>query len=194
MENKGNILIVDDDITILKFIKTVLENNGYLVRTAETAKGAIQKCEKDYYELAIRDIRLPDMEGTELLRAIHNITKYFLPTSCVMLTGFPSQQNAIDSLNFGADFYMVKPIKPKDLLEIVKATLDKRMNSQTMMMNLLTKYINLLKSEQLETTIDKIAKRLNSPKQLIEKMTIWGENAGFLKYWKDKGTIERLAD
>lgn len=114
---RRRILIVDDDRAILQTLKAILQSEGYSVDTAETGTEAIEKSRARWYNLALLDIRLPDMEGTELL------TKMFLGTPrmrTIMITGYPSLESAIESLNSGADGYMVKPLDPENLLRIIE--------------------------------------------------------------------------
>ena len=68
------ILVVDDDETIRKSISRVLETAGYTVDAAKDGKAAIQKAESNFYNLALIDIRLPDMEGTQLLTLMKETT------------------------------------------------------------------------------------------------------------------------
>ena len=113
-----HVLIVDDDKSILKYMRTVLEKKGYIVSTAETGKEARRKCDGNSFDIALIDIKISDMEGTELLEKIRDKL-----TLKIIITGFPSQKNAIDSLNLGADSYIVKPIKPKKLLKVIEENL-----------------------------------------------------------------------
>ena len=95
-----NILIVDDDRGILKSFKDILEPEGYSVDTAETALEAVEKCRVRPYNLAIIDIKLRDVEGTDLLARVHEI----LPRARkIMITGYPSLESAVDSVNLQAD-------------------------------------------------------------------------------------------
>jgi CheY-like chemotaxis protein len=64
---RARILVVDDDDGIRESMKAILEDEGYNVDVAENGKEAIQKTQKKAYNLALLDIRLPDMEGVELL-------------------------------------------------------------------------------------------------------------------------------
>jgi DNA-binding response OmpR family regulator len=69
---RGRILVVDDDKSILRFIRTILEKKHYMVNTAETAREALAICEKTVFDLALLDIKLPDMNGIELLGRLKN--------------------------------------------------------------------------------------------------------------------------
>ena len=121
MCRNAKILVVDDDENIRKTIKTILEDEGYIVDIAATGNEAIEKTEKTAFNLALLDIRLPDMEGVELLKRM----KEAVPrTRKIMVTGYPSMQNAIAALNKNADAYLVKPVNVEKLLNTVKEQLD----------------------------------------------------------------------
>ena len=128
-KKEKTILVVDDDKNIIKSIKDILELEGYNVGAAETGKEAIKKTVKTYYNLVLLDIRLPDMEGTELLTKMH---QHNSKTVNIMITGYPSLNNAIESLNLGADAYLMKPIDPKKLLKIVEEKLKKQEENDRM--------------------------------------------------------------
>jgi DNA-binding NtrC family response regulator len=101
-------------------MKVILEDEGYIVDLAATGSEAIQKTEKTAYNLALLDIRLPDMEGVELLKLMkENVPR----TRKIMVTGYPSMQNAITALNKNADAYLVKPVNVEKLLSTVKEQL-----------------------------------------------------------------------
>ena len=127
METHHRILIVDDDDTIRKTLKAILEDEGYTVDLAATGQEAIQKTEENTYDVALLDIRLPDMEGVELLKLIKdNVPK----TRKIMLTGYPSMQNAIAALNKDADAYLVKPVDVEKLLNTIKNQLELQENER----------------------------------------------------------------
>lgn len=115
MDNKY-ILIVDDEKAILRGFQAILEMAGYRVSTAGNGEEALNMACGRFYNLALIDIKLPDMEGTELLRELQHISPEMKK---VMVTGYACLENAIESLNLGADGYLVKPVMPGRLLEIV---------------------------------------------------------------------------
>jgi len=116
----ARIIIVDDDENIRKTMKTILEDEGYAVDLAATGNEAIEMTQKTAYNIALLDIRLPDMEGVELLKLIKdNVPR----TRKIMVTGYPSMQNAISALNKNADAYLVKPVDVEKLLNMVKEQL-----------------------------------------------------------------------
>ncbi len=120
MDKHSRILVVDDDETIRTTMKVILQDEGYIVDLAATGKEAIQKTQEKDYNVALLDIRLPDMEGVELLKLL----KDGVPrTRKIMVTGYPSMQNAISALNKNADAYLLKPVDVEKLLATVKQQL-----------------------------------------------------------------------
>ena len=120
MDKHPRILVVDDDETIRTTMKAILQDEGYIVELAASGKEAIEKTQQTNYNIALLDIRLPDMEGIELLKMM----KDGVPrTRKIMVTGYPSMQNAIGALNKNADAYLLKPVDVEKLLSIVKQQL-----------------------------------------------------------------------
>jgi len=114
---KKRIIVIDDDKSILRTFARILLKNGYEVDVAETGKEAIEKSKKNNYDLALIDIRLPDMDGTDLLvkmkKTMPNVIK-------IMITGFPSLETGVKALDEGAEAYLVKPVKPEELLVLIE--------------------------------------------------------------------------
>ncbi|MGD0953447.1 MAG: response regulator [Methanotrichaceae archaeon] len=114
--DKKFILVVDDDKRILKGFSAILELKGYRVSTAESGQEAIKKYRANYYNLVLIDIKLPDLEGTELIKQFNLINP---GAKKIMVTGYATLENAIKSLNWGADGYLQKPVPPSKLLSFV---------------------------------------------------------------------------
>jgi DNA-binding NtrC family response regulator len=123
MEKTSRILIVDDDENIRKVLETILSDEGYTIESADTAKKAIEKTEKTFYNLALIDVRLPDMEGIELLTKLHD-TKPKMRK--IIITGYPTLQNAVGAVNKGADAYIMKPFDVEKMLQTIKNQLKKQ--------------------------------------------------------------------
>ncbi len=127
--NKPRILIVEDDKNIRETMKNILEQSGYETDVAETGAEAEQKAKTGFFNLALLDIKLPDMEGTQLLAKLHETTPKMVK---IMVTGYPSIENAMESLNQGADAYVTKPVKPEKLLALIKEKLEKQSQAEKM--------------------------------------------------------------
>jgi len=137
-EEVKSILIVDDDEAILEVIKEIFEMEGFKVDTASTGQEAIEKSEARYYNLALLDIKLPDMEGTELLEKLHKEVPKMMK---IMITGYPSLENSVKSLNLGADAYIMKPIEPEELLRVVRKKLKEQEEAERMSKEKMTEWI-----------------------------------------------------
>ncbi|MDH7563798.1 MAG: response regulator [Candidatus Bathyarchaeota archaeon] len=123
MDKATRILIVDDDENIRKVLEAILKDEGYTVEMADTAKKAIEKTKNNFYNLALIDIRLPDMEGTKLLEKIKDTVPRMRK---IIITGYPTLQNAIEAVNKKADAYIMKPFDVEKILATIKEQLQKQ--------------------------------------------------------------------
>lgn len=117
------ILVIDDDENIRKVLTTILEDEGYTVESVGTAKKAIERTRRRFYNLVLIDIRLPDMGGVELLTRIKDTTPRMRK---IIVTGYPTLQNAVEAVNRGADAYVIKPFDVKKVLNAIKEELRKQ--------------------------------------------------------------------
>jgi DNA-binding NtrC family response regulator len=123
MDSDARILIVDDDENIRKVLMAILEDKGYEMEAVGTAGEAIKRTEKNFYNLALIDIRLPDMEGIDLLTKIRETTPRMRK---IIITGYPTLQNAVDAVNRGADAYIMKPFDVERVLNTISEQLSKQ--------------------------------------------------------------------
>jgi DNA-binding NtrC family response regulator len=119
MENY-RILIVDDDENLRIGIATILEDEGFEVHEAENGRVGIEKLDQEVYDLIITDYKMNEMDGMRMLKQIKND----YPTiRVIMVTGFGSIEHAVEAMKLGAINYLTKPIKPKQLVQLVKNVL-----------------------------------------------------------------------
>jgi DNA-binding response OmpR family regulator len=145
---KPRILIVEDDPSISQTLSLILKQEGYDVDIAENGQRAILMSNAKFYNLALLDIKLPDMEGTKLLTEMQtNVPK----TIRIIVTGYPSLENAIEALNEGADGYVRKPVKPERLLSLIKEKLTEQGKTEKMTQEQVTEWIKT-RARQLEPT------------------------------------------
>ena len=137
-ENKSSILIVEDDANIRETLSTILQQEGYSTDTAKNGQEAIEKSKTKYFNLALLDIKLPDMEGTKLLTTMHETSPKMVK---IMITGYPSLENAVEALNMGADAYIMKPVKPEKLLALIEEKLKKQSQAEKMTEEKVTDWI-----------------------------------------------------
>jgi DNA-binding response OmpR family regulator len=125
-KGKKYILVIDDDKSILRTFTRILRKNGYEIDVAETGKEAIEKSKGGNYDLALIDVRLPDMEGTDVLAKMQITMRDAVK---IMITGFPSLETGVRALDEGADAYLVKPVKSEELLELIEEKLKNKSKS-----------------------------------------------------------------
>ncbi|MDH5664530.1 MAG: response regulator [Candidatus Bathyarchaeota archaeon] len=137
-KNKPSILLVEDDANIRETLSTILQQKGYNTDTAKNGHEAIQKSKAKFFNLALLDIKLPDMEGTKLVTMMHeNLPKMVK----IMITGYPSLENAVEALNLGADAYIIKPFEPTKLLALIEEKLGKQREAEKMTEEKVTEWI-----------------------------------------------------
>jgi len=106
-KKKGVFLIVDDDKSIRDFLKLFLKKKGFQnVETVESGQEALAIVEKEDINLVLLDVRMPGMDGIEVLRAIKKIRK---DIPVVMITAYPDEEKAKEATKEGAYDYIIKP-------------------------------------------------------------------------------------
>jgi len=123
MENQVDILVVDDDEVACHLLQEVLKKEGYSVTATTKGKEAVQKGAEKPFDLAIVDIRMPDLDGVEVLKALKQINP---ETSVIMVTAYGSIDTAIEAIKAGAYDYLAKPFKMEELRITVKRALEQR--------------------------------------------------------------------
>jgi len=115
MNNKANVLIVDDEEVVRLSHLRSLQGADCNARTAEDGRQAIQVMEQDQFDVVLLDLRMPGLDGMDVLKTI----KQRWPNSeVVVITGYPCLESAKEALRLGAFDYLAKPLGPA---EVVKA-------------------------------------------------------------------------
>lgn len=129
------ILLVDDEPDILEIVSYNLIQEGYQVVLASNGKEAIEMAKKEFPDLIIMDVMMPEMDGMEACEAIRKLPE-LKDTIITFLTARNEDYSQMAGFNAGADDYITKPIKPKLLVSKVKALLrrlkEKEKNSETL--------------------------------------------------------------
>ncbi|MEH6407784.1 MAG: sigma-54 dependent transcriptional regulator, partial [Leeuwenhoekiella sp.] len=119
------ILIVEDDVAFCKMLCTFLEKKGYGVFSAYTAEEAFRLLDTNKIGLVITDVRLPDKNGLDLLKHVKNHYTY-IPV--ILMTGYAEVSMAVQAIKLGAFDYISKPVRPDELLTILKKAIAKSKN------------------------------------------------------------------
>ena len=121
----AHILVVDDDEGIRSLVKKYLNENKYLITTADSSEDAIEKVKIIKFDLIILDIMMPGKSGIEFIQE----KKKDLDTPVILLTAKGQASERVEGLEIGADDYLPKPFEPKELLLRIKNILDKTKRS-----------------------------------------------------------------
>ena len=118
-ESKKQILIVDDEPRMRRFVRMNLELEGYQVIEAENGLQAIEKVREDLPDLVLLDVMMPEMDGFEALQGIRQVST----VPVIMLTIKSDEEDKVKGLGLGADDYITKPFSPRELTSRIQAVL-----------------------------------------------------------------------
>jgi two-component system response regulator HydG len=120
MTEKANLLIVDDEAIVRESLGKWFREEGYEVGTAESAGDALTKLAERRWDLALVDIKMPGMDGIELLERLREVAPELV---VIMITGYASVDSAVRALKLGAYDYITKPFDPDDIANTVRNAL-----------------------------------------------------------------------
>ena len=162
---KAHILIVDDDDRIRELVKQYLNENDYLVTTANSAEDAKEKVNIVKFDIIVLDIMMPGQSGLDFT----NENKKKINTPIILLTAKGEPSDRIEGLEIGADDYLAKPFEPKELVLRIKNILNKtKSKSQKRVVNFSNINIDLNKSLIIKNNRE--FKINNTEKKILEKM------------------------
>jgi len=119
---KAHLLLVDDEAQMLSGLAEFLLQEGYKVDTAQSGRLATECLDRESYDLVVTDIRMPDMSGVELLE---HINAHGSKVETILITGYASQETAVEALRLGAYDYLEKPFDMVDLFKTIGNCLEK---------------------------------------------------------------------
>jgi len=124
MAAKARILVVDDEEGMCEFLQYLLEGEGYEVDVAHSGDQALAKVEGSLFNLVLADIRMPGIDGLEMLRHMREADEN---TVVIVMTGYSSLETAIKAIKYDASDYLTKPFDDPDA---VLAAVERGLNSQ----------------------------------------------------------------
>jgi DNA-binding response OmpR family regulator len=119
----ANLLVVDDEYAARRTLVNLLRHSGYEVSEASHGKGALELITRHRYDLVILDLKMPDMDGTEVLAQARPLAR---DTVFIILTAFGTMDSAVTALRHGAFDYLLKPSSLQDIIRSVEAGLAER--------------------------------------------------------------------
>ena len=161
----AHILVVDDDDGIRSLVKKYLNENNFLVTTANSAEDASEKIKIIKFDLIILDIMMPGKNGLEFIKD----NKKKLDSPIILLTAKGEASERVEGLEIGADDYLPKPFEPKELILRIKNILDKTLK---------TEQVRIIKFANVKIDLNKLLilknenefKINNTEKIILEKM------------------------
>ena len=161
----GHILVVDDDDGIRSLVKKYLNENNFLVTTANSAEDASEKIKIIKFDLIILDIMMPGKNGLEFIKD----NKKKLDSPIILLTAKGEANERVEGLEIGADDYLPKPFEPKELILRIKNILDKTIK---------TEQVRIIEFANIKIDLNKLLiikndnefKINNTEKTILEKM------------------------
>ncbi len=127
MSDKIKLLIVDDEVKFLDSIAQRLEMRGFDVTKAINGNEAIEATKREQYDIALLDLKMPGMDGKEVLKILKDEHKYI---EVIILTGHGSLESAVECTKLGAFGYLPKPYELDKLLETLKDAYESRMKKK----------------------------------------------------------------
>jgi two-component system, NtrC family, response regulator GlrR len=177
----GKILVVDDDINILKVLKMRLEAEGYRVSTAGKAKAALELANDDVFDFALVDLKLNGTNGIQLMENLHQLNPE-MPV--IILTAYGTIKSAVDAMRKGAYSYLTKPFNYDELLVQTKNCLEKTK---------LTKEIKSLKKMVKDRYgFDDIIGRSNKMENVLEQVAKAADSDSTICVEGESGTGKEL--
>ncbi|OPY81742.1 MAG: Transcriptional regulatory protein ZraR [Syntrophorhabdus sp. PtaU1.Bin153] len=114
--DRGTICVVEDDRHQREIIKTILSKEGFYVEVADTGKKAIAMLKNGSFDVILTDLRLPDIDGTEVLKEAKALG---LPSHVIIITAYGSIPSAVEATKLGAFYYLEKPLEKDQLLLVI---------------------------------------------------------------------------
>jgi two-component system response regulator AtoC len=120
--NKAKVLVIDDDPEMLDLARFHLEKNGYEVASAETGAQGLRLVAEHHHEVALTDLKLPDIYGIDLVVKLKEASPR---TEVIMITGYGAVTEAIEATKAGAFYFMEKPVEFEELMALIERAVER---------------------------------------------------------------------
>lgn len=176
MKQQSKILVADDDLDILEFIRYNLEKEGFVVVTAQDGREAMDKAEAEQPDLIILDIMMPEMDGVEVCRYLRTQPR-FASTIIAFLTARSEDFTQIAALDVGGDDFINKPIRPGVLVSRIKALLRRSSRNKEVTENNILEVGNLIVDRE-KVSVKKDGKSIELAKKEFELIALFLSKPG----------------
>lgn len=177
---RERVLIVDDEVDVLKLCERILVAKDYRVQTALNGVEAVTLAKQNHFDLLITDIKMPGMSGLEITQTLKNFDPGII---CVAMTGYSTMDMVLDALKLGVDEFILKPFTPEELIMTVfKATEKERLRKENFRLRSLIPLFELNKTLLGTVEVEKVLDRLLEISQKETKAGL----AGLYLFEKDE--------
>ncbi|MDY6863074.1 MAG: response regulator [Thermodesulfobacteriota bacterium] len=166
----AQILVMDDEVSVAKGLQMVMTEEGYLTDWAMTGQSALDKCREKAFDLLLADLRLPDIDGMEVIKQVR---KKQPATEAIVITGYPSVASAVESVKAGVFEYIRKPFTDDEIKKAVVGALKKKQKTNFEGLIVETENKRLLQKQEVIRVLDRTSQDADFWRELMEK----GSNA-----------------
>lgn len=161
----NHILVMEDEVSVAKGLQMVLTEEGYSVDVAMTGKAAIDMCDESSFDLLVADLRLPDIDGMEVVKRAKERQPH---SQTIVITGYPSVSSAAEAVKIGVHDYLRKPFTDDELKESVESALKKVAGPSIEEAIVTTERENLIQKEEVIRVLDRTSIDLDFWRELME--------------------------
>jgi DNA-binding response OmpR family regulator len=170
-----HILVMEDEPSVAHGVQTILTEEGYGVDLAMTGRAALDTFERDRYDLLVADLRLPDIDGMEVIKKVKTVRP---ETEVIIITGYSSVNSAVEAIKVGVHDYLAKPFTDDQLIAAVHGALEEKVETPV---------------EAPPLDFDSEEGRLIQKREVIQVLDRTAEDGEFFRDLMEKGS-EMLAD
>ena len=168
MEPRGQpqILLMEDEMSMAKGVQMVLEEDGYDVDLAMTGRGALDKFSRKYFDLLLADLRLPDIDGMEVIKQVKERRPQ---TEAIVITGYPSVSSAVESVKIGVYDYLRKPFTEDQLKVAVEGALKRKKEASLEEILVRTEQDRLIQKQEVIRVLERASEDLGFWRELLKE-------------------------
>ncbi len=163
---KPHILLVEDEVNVGKGLQMVLDEEGYEVELAMTGLSALERFKGNGFNLVVADLRLPDIDGMDLLK---QISEERPETKMLVITGYPSVSSAVKAVKMGVIDYLRKPFTEDEFKSAVASALKSRQGASMEQLLVETEEGRLIQKREVMRVLDRATKDAGFWDELMEK-------------------------
>ncbi|MDP3016757.1 MAG: response regulator [Deltaproteobacteria bacterium] len=149
---RPHVLLMEDEMNVAKGLEMVMREEGYEVDLADTGQGALDKFRTSEFDLLVADLRLPDMDGMEV---VQHVREKRPRTNVVIITGYPSVSSAVQAVRMGVSDYLRKPFTEDEFKTAVKSALKEKEKESMEELIVETQKERLIQKEEVTRVLER---------------------------------------